>query len=113
MLIAALLHLKKSVDEGQDLSHLDGTADFSGSSPQDLTNQLQQLEGCICDTNYSVGDWDVTAYVDDDGHLNLFAAHIDGTEAYDVGEDIGKCNEFGARLTTKGIEEAYLSSDDT
>ena len=52
--------------------------------------------------------WVVHLISDDDGHLNIYAAHTDGSQAEEVDcGDIGAYGEIGFRVTTHNIEETY------
>lgn len=53
--------------------------------------------------------WIVDLVVDDDFHLSVYVINQDGSPVMDTGEEIGRENEWGARLTTGMIEEEYKS----
>lgn len=56
----------------------------------------------------TIKDWQIQASVDDDGHLNLFVSHEDGSEILELNHDFGlDDDEWGERFSTKTIEVPY------
>lgn len=61
----------------------------------------------------SIGDWNIDASVDDDGHLTVFINHDDGTQVNACDADIASNDtEWAERFTTEGIEEEYRKSQE-
>lgn len=63
----------------------------------------------VAKTEFDSG-WTVEALVDDDGHLNIWVKHADGTTIHDTDADLGDGvdgEDLGFRFTTSGIEDAY------
>lgn len=59
-----------------------------------------------------IGNFEIKAVVDGDGHLTLWVKSTDGSPVIDIGEDVALSdNEFAVRLTTQEIERQYVNSD--
>lgn len=56
-----------------------------------------------------VGNYEIKAAVDQDGHLTLSVTSTDGSPVMDVGEDVAASDtEFAVRLTTQEIEREHV-----
>jgi hypothetical protein len=110
MLTAALVHLQKSVEAGEDLEHIRHIVDVASVTHETVSQAQKAINSNQSSTKTLNGQWEITSLLDEDGHLNLYISHADGSEVVDVGEDIGKSDEFGIRLTTEDIEAAHLAS---
>lgn len=56
-----------------------------------------------------LGNFEIQATLDADGHLTLFVNSTDGSKVIDIGEDIAASdNEFAVRLTTSAIEDSVV-----
>jgi hypothetical protein len=58
----------------------------------------------------TVGNFEIKATLDEDGHLTVWVASSDGSPVIDVGEDVAGTNEeFAVRLSTEAIEHRYIA----
>ena len=57
--------------------------------------------------------WHVGLHTDDDGHLNIYLTHEDGSQVNSLDMDIASDEtEWGERFTTERIEEIYLAKSE-
>ena len=55
-----------------------------------------------------IGNYEIKATVDEDGHLSLWVTSTDGSPVMDIGEDVAASeNEFAVRLTTEEVERQF------
>jgi hypothetical protein len=58
-----------------------------------------------------IGGWKIDSRVDDDGHLNVWISHSDGTEVIPCDAELCSDLEWGERFTTVKIEEDYKNAN--
>lgn len=57
-----------------------------------------------------VGNWNIEALEDEDGHLNVYLKHADGSQIVATNSLIGNGKEWAERFTTEIIEKEYAKS---
>lgn len=77
-----------------------------------LRGKMKKKLSYQINTMYIKG-WVVTAKVDDDGHLNVFIKHEDGSEVVSCDCDIQiDDEEWANRFATKNIEQNYIDNSE-
>lgn len=60
----------------------------------------------------TIGNFEIKAFVDSDGHLTLAVNSSDGSPMLEIDEDVALTDsEFAVRLTTESIEEKYAADE--
>lgn len=106
IVLAALRHFQNAVAAGEDLSYLGDIVDLDALDHHEIDPLCEAIN-----IEPEQSGWKLDTVVDNDGHLNIYVSHKDGTDVMDVGEDIGSCDEWGCRLTTRKIENDYIESE--
>lgn len=102
VLLASLRHFQNAISAGENLSYLADIINLDSLDHRAIDPLCEAIQGMEVNSS-----WTVKNIVDNDGHLNIYVSHADGSEVMDVGEDIGSEPEWGCRLTTQKIEDDY------